>query len=74
MESLLPYLLDIANEITKSKEPDRVKSFYLKLAWEVETCAEAIEVFPDMQICPVCMSRVDKDGVIAHKFRAELIN
>jgi hypothetical protein len=73
MEKLLPYLLDYAEEITKSKEPERVKAFWIKIAWEVETCAEATEVFPDMTICPVCMA-CGCEGAILHRQRASILN
>jgi hypothetical protein len=73
MESLLPYLLDFEKEIAQSKDPERVKAFWLKLAWDLEECAEAQEVFPEMVICPVCLERM-AEGVLLHKVKAEIFN
>jgi uncharacterized protein with PIN domain len=73
MEALLPFLLDFEKEIARSKDPERAKAFWKKLAWEIETCAEAAEVFPDMTKCPIC-GEVLVDGVMVHKFSQEIVN
>jgi hypothetical protein len=73
MESLLPYLLDFEKEVIGKKDADRVKAFWLKVAWELQSCAEAQELFPDMRICPVCLER-ESEGIVLHKLRGELFN
>lgn len=73
MEHLLPYLLDLEKEIAEQKDAARAKSFWLKIAWEVETCSEAAEVFPDMLMCPVCLER-EVDGHVLHKAKASILN
>lgn len=73
MEHFLPYLLDFEKEIAQSKDIARAKEFWLKLAWEVETCAEAAEVFPDMLKCPVCMECL-AGGVLVHKYSGDIVN
>lgn len=66
MEALLPFLLNFEEEIARSKDVERAKAFWIKLAWEVETCQEAAELFPDMVLCPICLSGME-DGHIVHK-------
>lgn len=66
MEPLLPYFVDIEEEITQSKDPKRSKEFWSKLAWDVESCHEADQLFPDMIKCPVCMGEVI-EGVTFHR-------
>jgi uncharacterized protein with PIN domain len=73
MELFLPYLLDFEKEIARSKDPERAKAFWIKLAWEIETCAEAAELFPDMTKCPVC-GEILMEGHMVHRFRAEILN
>jgi hypothetical protein len=48
-----------------------------KLAFELYSCDEATEVFPDMMMCPVCMAlaeNVDGDFIMVHKDPKDLIN
>lgn len=66
MEALLPYFLDFEKEIAQNKDPVRVKAFWAKLAWEMESCAEAKKLFPAMTLCPVCMTH-EEDGTVFHK-------
>jgi hypothetical protein len=73
MESLLPYLLDFEKEVIGKKDADRVKAFWLKVAWELQSCAEAQELFPDMRICPVCLARAE-DGIVIHRAMGEVLN
>jgi hypothetical protein len=73
MEDFLPWLLDFEEDINKSKDPKHAKIFWSKLAWEVTSCQEAAEVFPDMRICPICMERA-VDGHMSHKFMGEVLN
>jgi len=73
MERLLPYLLDFETEIARHKDAERLKAFWLKLAWELESCAEAAEVFPDMTICPVCLER-EREGTLLHKNPSQIFN
>lgn len=65
MTLLIPYLFDFEKEITESSDPEGVLKFWQKVAWEVETCMEAEQMFPDMQICPVCLQRA-LDGQVGH--------
>jgi hypothetical protein len=73
MDKLLPWLLDFNEDITKSKDPTKALAFWTKLAWEVTSCDEAAEVFPDMTICPVCMER-SHEGQLLHKFKGSILN
>lgn len=66
METLLPYYLDFEADVVRAKDPAKAKAFWLKAAWSVENCHEAAELFPDMQLCPVCHQWCDKDGVLMH--------
>jgi hypothetical protein len=73
VKDLLPWLLDFDEDITKSKDPVKALAFWAKLAWEVTSCGEAAEVFPDMQVCPVCMER-EEGGHLLHKSKGALLN
>lgn len=73
MERLLPYLLDFEVEIARSKDIQRAKDFWAKLAWEVQTCNEAAELFPDMVVCPICLNGID-DGYLRHKHPINVLN
>lgn len=74
----MPYFLDVEIEITQSKDPERSKEFWSKLAFEVESCDEATQMFPDMLKCPVCMSELElrdgSSGYMMHKSLEALFN
>lgn len=73
MEHLLPYFLNFEEEIARSKDVKHAKAWWAKLAWEMQSCAEAAELFPDMSICPVCMNGIE-NGEIFHKHPTSVLN
>lgn len=68
------------NQNQNQKKKNRLEACELigdefrKLVLELESCDEAVEIFPNMYICPCCMSTVDKDGVLVHKSKEILVN
>lgn len=47
---------------------------FTKFVLQLENCDEAIECFPDCYICPVCLSMVNKEGILIHKPRDIYVN
>lgn len=77
MTLLLPYFLDYKTEIESSSDPERKRSFYEKLSFDVLTCDEAAEVFPDMLKCPVCLEEATLHEdclILLHKDLEEIVN
>lgn len=54
-------------EIAETMVGNDLDSALLELCWFMESCAEAIEVLEDFDECPVCLRRVDDEGVLRHK-------
>lgn len=44
---------------------------FLQFVFHLESCSEAIEVFDEFDICPVCGAIASEDGVFIHKDPAE---
>jgi len=61
---------------------DREVVFWKKLAWGLTSCDEAVGVFPEMYVCPVCQSRIeimtdeygDQYETMVHKNIEDLFN
>jgi hypothetical protein len=47
---------------------------FKKLILELQSCEEAVEVFPEMYLCPVCGNCVDREGFLVHKDLSLLVN
>ena len=65
-------------ETTEEKQK-RENEFWKKLIWELTSCDEAVQVFPDMLECPVCGNKATKVELtgefhLVHKKIGELIN
>lgn len=70
MKTYLPYVLDMNEDILKSKDPNRALAFWSKMLFTIGSCEEAEEVFPDMTLCPVCFESLgDDDFRIKHKMK-----
>jgi uncharacterized protein with PIN domain len=64
---------------TAEQKKKRTEEFWRKLAWELTSCDEAAEVFPEMTVCPVCNAMLSKveltdNFVMVHKSREDIIN
>lgn len=62
MKDLLPYFLDMEQDIARAKDPKKAEAFFSKLCWDTLTCKEAEKIFPEMLQCPVCMKQAEKVG------------
>ena len=63
--------------MTPEERAKHESDFWADLLWRLETCEEAMAVFPDAYECPVCHSRREKiDGVeyLTHKKREHILN
>lgn len=64
---------------TAEEKQKRVNEFWSKLIWELSSCDEATNIFPDMTVCPVCnatLERVELTGefVMVHKSFEDILN
>jgi hypothetical protein len=71
------------NDNSQRESPDekqkRQNEFWKKLVWELTSCDEATEVFPEMLECPVCGNKAEKiemsdEFILVHKDLEELVN
>ena len=56
------------------KSTQRTDEEFLELLVSLESCDEAIKIFEDMYVCPVCLEFVQNDGVLVHKDPKDIIN
>jgi uncharacterized protein with PIN domain len=68
MKTWLLYLIDFDQDVRLAKNPDHCEKFWQKLSFEVESCAEADQLFPDMLRCPVCSGELNsKTLFVTHR-------
>lgn len=69
--------LDQMKVMTPEQKSKHQSDFWTDLLWRLESCEEAMAVFPDADECPVCHARrakIDGAEYLTHKRREEILN
>jgi hypothetical protein len=69
---------DLRRETPEEKKK-RTEEFWKKLIWELTSCDEATNIFPEMLECPVCGNKAElveltQEFHLIHKSIEELVN
>lgn len=70
----IPQLLMKLEQLMKSNQRSDQDNEFLEMLLSLESCDEAIEIFEDMYICPVCLELINNEGVLVHKDPKDIIN